>query len=102
MTDHDLPDISFLTSGEVSDADRDAARAAVRSALDGGADDVTSVRVTLSVVPDADLPCPALAQAIVGVDGARLRAQAAGRTLPEAIDLLRDRLHVRTAYLRAG
>ncbi|MFC0041660.1 hypothetical protein [Actinomadura rayongensis] len=102
MTDHDFPAINFLTSGDVAEADRTAAAAAVRTALDDEGADVTSVQVTLSVVPGADVPRPALAQAIVGIDGHRLRAQAAGRTLPEAIGLLRDRLHVRTAYLRAG
>ncbi|WP_018657033.1 hypothetical protein [Actinomadura flavalba] len=97
-----LPGVRFLTSGPISDADRAAAEAAVRRALDSAAEQVTSVQVTLSIVPGGDLPRPALAQAIVEVDGVRMRAQAAGPTITEAIGLLRDRLQVRTAYLRAG
>jgi hypothetical protein len=49
------------------------------------------------------LPRPALAQAVVQIDGRRLRAQAAAGTLPEAVALLRDRLAIRvSSYSQAG
>ncbi|MFP3968955.1 hypothetical protein SMC26_42125 [Actinomadura fulvescens] len=51
---------------------------------------------------DSSLPRPALAQAVVELNGRRLRAQAAAPDLSEAIQLLQDRLAVRAAYLRAG
>ncbi|MFC6882437.1 MULTISPECIES: hypothetical protein [Actinomadura] len=98
----ELPEIRFLTSGDVTGAEKSTAETAVRSALAGAQGTVTAIRVTLSVVADPALPRPALAQAIVDVDGRRLRAQAAAPALPEAIELLRDRLSVRAAYLRAS
>ncbi|GLZ15696.1 hypothetical protein Acsp04_59310 [Actinomadura sp. NBRC 104425] len=101
-TRHDLPEPAFLTSGKVGEAERAAAGDAVREALAGTHERIRSVRVTLSLVDDPSLPRPALAQAIVETDGGRLRAQAAAPGLAEAIDLLRRRLSVRTAHLRAG
>ena len=101
-TRRELPEPAFLTSGPVTEDERAAAREAVRAALEGTRETVRSVRVTLSVIDDPSLPRPALAQAVVEVGGGRLRAQAAARDLTEAIDLLRRRLSVRTACLRAG
>lgn len=101
-TRRELPEPAFLTSGAVTEDERAAAREAVHAALEGAGETVRSVRVTLSVIDDPSLPRPALAQAIVEVGGGRLRAQAAARDLTEAIDLMRRRLSVRTAGLRAG
>lgn len=88
------PDIRFLTSGDVTAHERAAAERAVQSALTG-VTGVTSVQVTLSVVADPSLPRPALAQAIVDLNGRRVRAQAAAPRIDEAIDMLRERLAVR-------
>ncbi|GAA2582650.1 hypothetical protein GCM10010411_14250 [Actinomadura fulvescens] len=96
------PEVRFLTSGDVSDAEREAADQAVRAALPEAPGAVTAAQVTLSVVNDSSLPRPALAQAVVELNGRRLRAQAAAPDLSEAIQLLQDRLAVRAAYLRAG
>ncbi|MFG2006044.1 hypothetical protein ACGFNU_43530 [Spirillospora sp. NPDC048911] len=98
----ELPEVRFLTSGDVSDADREAATDAVQAALSEAPEVVTAIQVTLSVVDDPSLPRPALAQAVVDVNGRRLRAQAAAPDLSESIQLLRDRLALRAAYLRAG
>ncbi|TYB40071.1 hypothetical protein [Actinomadura chibensis] len=95
------PEIRFLTSGDVTAHERGAAERAVRDAL-AGAHHVTSVKVTLSVVADPSLPRPALAQAVVDLDGRRVRAQAAARRIDEAIDMLRERLALRTSALRTG
>ncbi|MFC4050111.1 hypothetical protein ACFOY4_10485 [Actinomadura syzygii] len=95
------PEIRFLTSGDVTAHERGAAERAVRDAL-AGAQHVTSVKVTLSVVADPSLPRPALAQAVVDLDGRRVRAQAAARRIDEAIDMLRERLAIRTYALRTG
>lgn len=62
------PEIRFLTSGDVSAHERAAAERAVWKAL-SAARGVTSVQVTLSVVADRSLPRPALAQAVVELDG---------------------------------
>jgi ribosome-associated translation inhibitor RaiA len=98
----DLPEIRFLTSGDVSDGQREATERAVRAALSNAQANVKSVRATLSVIADPSLPRPALAQAVVELDGRRLRAQAAAPDLTEAIDLLQDRLALRAAHLRAS
>lgn len=98
------PEIRFLTSGDVTAHERGAAERAVRDAL-AGAHHVTSVKVTLSVVADPSLPRPALAQAVVALvalEGRRVRAQAAARRIDEAIDMLRERLAIRTLSLLTG
>ncbi|MFI0406449.1 hypothetical protein [Actinomadura sp. 3N508] len=94
------PEIRFLTSGDVTAHERAAAERAVRRALES-AHGVSSVQVTLSVVADPSLPRPALAQAIVDLDGRRVRAQAAAPRILEAIDLLRERLALRASSLQA-
>ncbi|WP_121435456.1 hypothetical protein [Actinomadura pelletieri] len=93
------PQIRFLTSGDVTAHERGAAERAVRQAL-ASAGDVTSVQVTLSVVADRSLPRPALAQAVVDLEGRRVRAQAAAPHIVEAVDMLRERLAVRTSALQ--
>lgn len=95
------PEIRFLTSGDVTAHERAAAERAVQTAL-RDAQGVTSVQVTLSVVADPSLPRPALAQAVVEMNGRRVRAQAAARRIDESIDMLRERLTVRTSSLQAG
>ncbi|WP_433324341.1 hypothetical protein [Spirillospora sp. CA-294931] len=99
---HELPEVRFLTSGDVTDTETRSAERAVRAALSGADAVPSSVKVTLSVVADPSLPRPALAQAIVELDGHLLRAQAAAPRLPEAIDLMRDRLALRATHRRAG
>ncbi|MBO2462756.1 hypothetical protein [Actinomadura violacea] len=93
------PEIRFLTSGEVTGAQRAEAERAVRAALHGTG--ATSVQVTLSIVADPSLPRPALARAVAELDGRRLLAQAAAPSLEEAIGLLRHRIAVRASYQRA-
>ncbi|MFC5754078.1 hypothetical protein [Actinomadura rugatobispora] len=99
-TVHELPEVRFLTSGRVTEDERAAAEHALRTALQGVRGSIASAGLTLSVVADEALPRPALVQTVVEIDGRKVRAQAAARTLPEAIALLRDRLTVRTSHLR--
>ncbi|WP_395109161.1 hypothetical protein [Actinomadura sp. SCN-SB] len=99
-TTKELLEVRFLTSGRVTDAEIAAAEEALHSALTGVSGQIGSASLTLSVVADETLPRPALAQAVVAIDGRRLRAQAAAPTLPEAIGLLRDRLAVRASSFR--
>ncbi|MFI0357385.1 hypothetical protein [Actinomadura sp. 9N407] len=104
---HERPDVQFLTSGPVTETERAAAERALLGALGGARGGahagrrggVTSARLTLSVVADATLPRPALAQAVVEFDGRKLRAQAAAPTLTEAIDLLGTRLSLRATHV---
>ncbi|MFC4908465.1 hypothetical protein ACFPCY_14120 [Actinomadura gamaensis] len=95
-------DIRFLTTGRVPEAARASAEAAVRAALADVAAPTATVRGTLTMAADPSLPRPALAQAVVTIDGRSLRVQAAAPTVDEAITLLQDRLSVRVAYLRAS
>ncbi|GAA3982939.1 hypothetical protein GCM10023085_76380 [Actinomadura viridis] len=99
-TTRELPEVRFLTSGRVTAAEKEAAERALRSALGHASGTIASVAVTLSVVPGDALPRPALAQAVVELDGRKLRAQAAARDLDEAIALLRGRLAVRASHPR--
>ncbi|WUI03854.1 hypothetical protein OHR68_19285 [Spirillospora sp. NBC_00431] len=94
------PEIRFLTSGDITAHERAAAGRAVREALGSGRG-VSSVQVTLSVVADPSLPRPALAQAVVDLDGRRVRAQAAAPRIVEAIDMLRERLALRASSPQA-
>ncbi|MEV5828272.1 hypothetical protein AB0L25_22215 [Spirillospora sp. NPDC052242] len=96
------PDIRFLISGDVTAHERGAAERAVGEALAKAHGAVTSVQVTLSVVADPALPRPALARAVIEIDGRIVRAQAAAPRLAEAIALLRSRLAVRMTNLRVG
>ncbi|GAA2412817.1 hypothetical protein GCM10010191_22970 [Actinomadura vinacea] len=101
-TTHELPDIRFLTSGPVTEDERAAAERALRTVLGDVRGTVSSAGLTLSVVADGALPRPALAQAVVEIGGRKVRAQAAARTITEAIGLLRERLTLRTSHLRDG
>ncbi|MEV4257470.1 hypothetical protein AB0J52_30300 [Spirillospora sp. NPDC049652] len=95
-------DIHFLTTGPVTESARTSAESAVRTALAGTTASTVAVRGTLTLASDASLPRPALAQAVVTIDGRTLRVQAAAPTIDDAIALLQDRLSVRVAYLRAS
>ncbi|SEG92546.1 hypothetical protein SAMN04489712_13430 [Thermomonospora echinospora] len=91
------PTVQTVISGEVAGDDVERAERAVRAALTGARGRVASARVTLTVLAEPAPPRPALAQAVIDLGGRRLRAQAAAPSLPEAIDLLRDRLARRVA-----
>ncbi|ACY98213.1 MULTISPECIES: hypothetical protein [Thermomonospora] len=86
------PLVQTVTSGRVAEDDVARAERAVRSVLAGVPGRTASARVTLTVLGEPAPPRPALAQAIVELDGRRLRAQAAARSLPEAIELMQHRL----------
>ncbi|MBA9006272.1 MULTISPECIES: HPF/RaiA family ribosome-associated protein [Thermomonospora] len=90
------PPVRTVTSGRVTGDHVAMAERAVRAALAGKRDRVSSAQVTLTVLRGA-APRPALAQAVVDLQGRRVRAQAAAPSLPEAIDLMRERLTRRTA-----
>jgi hypothetical protein len=96
-TAHELPEVRFLTSGHVTDTAKASAEQALRDALTGVQGEIASAALTISVVADDALPRPALTQAVVEIDGHRIRAQAAAPTLPDAITLLRNRLAMRVS-----
>jgi hypothetical protein len=93
----DQPPVQTVISGRVAGDDVERAERAVRAALARARGRVASARVTLTVLAEPGPPRPALAQAVVDLGDRRLRAQAAAPSLPEAIELLRDRLARRAA-----
>jgi hypothetical protein len=96
-TTDDEPKVQTVISGQVAGDDVARAERAVRAALARARGRVAWARVTLTVLGEPAPPRPALAQAVVDLGDRRLRAQAAAPSLPEAIDLLQDRLARRAA-----
>jgi ribosome-associated translation inhibitor RaiA len=81
--------------GRVPEGAEELAVARIRSALGHVARPVLSARVTLTMSADPAVGFPALAQAAIDVNGRLVRAEAAGRTMHEAIERMTDRLRVR-------
>lgn len=88
-------DIEVLTSGPVPAQEPDRARAMISRLLQRTHRPVLEARIRLTVLGDPALPCPALTQINVDVNGRLVRAQAAAPTTQEAIELARDRLRIR-------
>jgi hypothetical protein len=98
----DMRNVHVLTSGAVSPEEAAHAREVVASAVERLGPPPATASVMLTVVADPDLPRPALMRVTVDHGGRIVRAQAAAPSPREAVDLLRERLAVRMAYLRAG
>jgi ribosome-associated translation inhibitor RaiA len=81
--------------GRVPEGAEELAVARIRSALGHVAKPVLSARVTLVMSADPAIGLPAVAQATIDVNGRVVRAEAAGRTMHEAIEHMTDRLRVR-------
>ncbi|MGI8334318.1 sigma 54 modulation/S30EA ribosomal C-terminal domain-containing protein [Actinomadura scrupuli] len=88
-------DIEVLTSGPVPALEPARARTLISRLLEHTHEPVLEARIRLTVLDDPALPCPALTQINVDVNGRMVRAQAAAPTVHEAIALGRDRLRVR-------
>lgn len=61
---------------------------------------VLHARLKLTMLPDPAVERPAVAEAVLDVDGDVVRAHVAGRSTPEAADLLERRLRDRLEYRR--
>ena len=81
--------------GSVPEGAGELAVTKVRSVLRHVAKPVLSARVTLTMSADPAVASPAAAHATVDVNGRTVRAEAAGRTMPEAIEHMADRLRAR-------
>lgn len=86
------PSIHLHTRGRVLPEDIDYARLKIAAALDSAQAPVHFVRAKLGVLPDPAVEAPAVVQVNVNLNGRLVRAQAACRTLHEAIDQVQDRL----------
>jgi ribosome-associated translation inhibitor RaiA len=83
------------THGAVPEKAQELAVAKVRSVLRHVTRPVLSARVTLTMSADPAVARPAAAQATIDVNGRIVRAEAAGRTMRDAIELMADRLRTR-------
>ncbi|WP_354638279.1 ribosome hibernation promotion factor [Kitasatospora camelliae] len=93
-------DVLVETRGEVTLAAPDYARAKLLAVLDRVDEPVLAARVKLTQEPNPAVARPALAQAVVDLNGRPVRAHVAAATMQEAIDLLQDRLNARIARVR--
>ncbi len=88
------------TRGEVSLAAPDYAKAKLLTVVERLHEPVLSVRVKLTQESNHAVVKPAVAQAVVDLDGRPVRAHVAAPTMQEAVDLLHDRLVSRLARVR--
>lgn len=87
-------ELRFVTQGNAGPAAIDYARQRVATVLDHLSESVRLVRITLQMEPIHGNRRSAHAEVHVDLDGDLLLAHADGDTLPEAIDVMRDRLRV--------
>ena len=95
MTATEAVPVRTMTHGAVPEEAQEFAVAKVRSVLGHVRRPVLSARVTLTMSADPAVAHPAAAQATVDVNGQIVRAEAAGRTMRDAIELMADRLRTR-------
>lgn len=98
------PVVELVARGSHAEAARGYAEKKVRRVMAAAGAPVLFGRVTLAEAPDPAVERPALAQAMLNVNGRPVRAQVAAHAMTEAVDLLearlRDRLAHRAAQLR--
>jgi ribosome-associated translation inhibitor RaiA len=97
--------VSIVSRGDVTDDARAYAHHRIGTVLEQIDDPVLFARIKLTRAPDPARERPAIAQVTIDVNGQVVRAQVAGHTMREAIDLLqarlRDRLQHRAGHRRA-
>jgi sigma 54 modulation/S30EA-like ribosomal protein len=90
--------LAVFTKGGVAVDDRAKAEDAVGQIVDRLEEPVLFARLKLALEPDPARPRPAVAQAVLDVDGDLVRAQAVAPTMPEATNALVRRLHDRLEH----
>ena len=95
MTATEAVPVRTMTHGAVPEGAQEFAVAKVRSVLGHVTRPVLSARVTLTMSADPAVARPAAVQATIDVNGRIVRAEAAGRTMRDAIELMADRLRAR-------
>ena len=93
------PPLVVVVRGAVDHRSVETARRQIRRLVDQLAEPVLLIRITLGHEPDPARPRPAVAEVSVDVGGALVRAHVAAATMPEALNLLEDRLHTRLEHL---
>jgi ribosome-associated translation inhibitor RaiA len=92
MTATEAVPVRTMTHGAVPEGAQEFAVAKVHSVLGHVTRPVLSARVTLTMSADPAVARPAAVQATIDVNGRIVRAEAAGRTMRDAIELMADRL----------
>jgi ribosome-associated translation inhibitor RaiA len=92
LTDTSNPPIEVVKRGDVDESDVEYAMKRIGAAMGLIGAPVLFVRVRLSRDAEPKRPRPSIAQTTLDVNGELIRAQVAGDTMTEAIDLLADRL----------
>jgi ribosome-associated translation inhibitor RaiA len=95
MTTADMTTVRIKTHGKVPEGMPELAAAKVGSLLRIAAEPVLSAHVTLTMAADPAVPCPAVAQVTVDMNGRIVRAQAAERTMHAAVERAGSRLRLR-------
>ncbi|KIQ64645.1 integrase [Kitasatospora griseola] len=94
------PEVELEAQGDLPPGMPELARNKVLSLLDEVPEPVLSVRIRLSQTHNPATERPFIAQANLDVNGRPARAHVAAESMPEAIDLLRDRLALQLTRLR--
>lgn len=87
------PEIGIVEHGDIPAEAVAYARKRLGTVIEGIAEPVLLTRVKLTQAADPARDRPSVAQITVDVNGDVVRAQVAGHTILEAVDLLRGRLH---------
>jgi ribosome-associated translation inhibitor RaiA len=95
MTAIEAIPVRTATHGAVPEAAQELAVAKVHLVLRHVTRPVLSVRVILTMSADPAVSRPAAAQVTVDVNGRIVRAEAVGKTMRDAIELMADRLRAR-------
>ena len=90
--------IDVVARGPKAEAARDYAVAKVRRALETAGAPVLYGRIKLGEAADPAVERPALAEAMLDVNGRPVRAHVAASTMTEAVDLLEERLRERVRH----
>ncbi|BFV55387.1 HPF/RaiA family ribosome-associated protein [Kitasatospora sp. CMC57] len=94
------PEIELEAQGDLPPGMAELARNKILTLLDQVREPVLSVRIRLTRIHNPATDRPYGAQANLDVNGRAARAHVAAESMPEAIDLLRDRLALQLARLR--
>ncbi len=93
--------VAVAASGDVGEAENAYAVSKVRAVAGHVDEPVLFARVRLAHEPQGSVARPAVAKALVDVNGDLVRAHVASHTLREAVDLLEQRLHDKLVHRAA-
>lgn len=90
--------ITLVTRGDVPPEEVEYAMHRMGTLIDKVKEPILFARVKLTLAPDPARPRPALAQALIDVNGDLIRAHVDAETMPAAIDLVQARLRAKLEH----